>query len=96
VDGKNLVQQVENENELQPDVEEFPYAVRTLCRYIMELTTNGVMITDAIKFVQTNKKLMSKTEDEQSEESKESDGPDYDNVKDHLDGEIKQISPQGR
>jgi hypothetical protein len=32
---------------------------------IMDLTTNGVVITDAIKFVQTNKeKLTSKKEDD--------------------------------
>ena len=38
----------------------------------MDLTTNGVVITDAIKFVQTNKeKLMS------TENSKESEEPDY-------------------
>jgi predicted transcriptional regulator len=41
-------------------------------KYKMDLTTNGVVITDAIKFVQTNKeKLMSKKEDDN--ESRESD-----------------------
>jgi orotate phosphoribosyltransferase-like protein len=35
-------------------------------KYLMDLTTNGVVITDAMKFVQTNKeKLMSTKEDEQ-------------------------------
>jgi hypothetical protein len=46
----------------------------------MDLTTNGVVITDAIQFVQVNKeKLMSKKEDNGSKENKE---PDYneDNV----------------
>ncbi|HKI07683.1 MAG TPA: hypothetical protein VKA09_04760 [Nitrososphaeraceae archaeon] len=44
----------------------------------MDLTTNGVVITDAIKFVQTNKrKLMSKKEDD-----KESEEPDYNEDKD--------------
>ena len=38
----------------------------------MELTTNGVVITDAIKFVQTNK--VSTKEDN----GKESEEPDYD------------------
>ena len=39
----------------------------------MDLTTNGVVITDAIKFVQTNKeKLISSKNGEESEE------PDYD------------------
>jgi hypothetical protein len=33
----------------------------------MDLTTNGFVITDAIKFVQTNKeKLMSKEDDKES------------------------------
>ena len=47
-------------------------------KYIMDLTTNGVVITDAIKFVQTNKeKLMSKKEDD----DKESKEPDYDEIR---------------
>jgi hypothetical protein len=49
-------------------------------KYIMDLTTNGVVITDAIRFVQTNKeKLVSKKEDE-----KESKEPGYDEDKDQL------------
>jgi hypothetical protein len=41
-------------------------------KYIMDLTTNGVVITDAIKFVQTNKeRLMSK--EDNGKESRESD-----------------------
>ena len=49
-------------------------------KYIMDLTTNGVVITDAIKFVQTNKeKLMSKEDDKESSE------PDYDEDKDQLE-----------
>jgi hypothetical protein len=57
-------------------------------KYKMDLTTNGVVITDAIKFVQTNKeKLMSKKEDSGTE-SKE---PDYDVDKDQL--EEKQEEP---
>jgi predicted transcriptional regulator len=44
-------------------------------KYIMDLTTNGVVITDAIQFVQVNKeKLMSKKEDNGSKENME---PDY-------------------
>jgi predicted transcriptional regulator len=47
-------------------------------KYKMDLTTNGVVITDAIKFVQTNKeKLMSK-------DDKESKEPDYEEDKDQL------------
>jgi hypothetical protein len=52
-------------------------------KYIMDLTTNGVIITDAIKFVQTNKeKLMFPKEGENGKESKE---PDYDEDKDQLE-----------
>ena len=61
----------------------------------MDLTTNGVVITDAIKFVQTNKEKlrMSIKEDKNGEESKE---PDYDEEQDQLEekqeekGEIDQ------
>jgi hypothetical protein len=44
-------------------------------KYIMDLTTNGVVITDAIKFVQTNKEklTMSTKEDDNGKESNESD-----------------------
>jgi IS30 family transposase len=51
-------------------------------KYIMDLTTN--VITDAIKFVQTNKEklTMSTKEDNGSKESKE---PDYDEDKDQLE-----------
>jgi predicted transcriptional regulator len=60
-------------------------------KYIMDLTTNGVVITDAIKFVQTNKeKLMSSKEYSGSKESKE---PDYDEDKDQL--EEKQEEKKG-
>jgi hypothetical protein len=48
----------------------------------MGLTTNGVDITDAIKFVQTNReKLMPTGEGNNGKESKE---PDYDKNKDQL------------
>ena len=50
-------------------------------KYIMDLSTNGVVITDAIKFVQTNKeKLMSAKEN-----AKGSEEPDYDQDKDQLE-----------
>jgi hypothetical protein len=53
-------------------------------KYIIDLTTNGVVITDAIKFVQTNKEklTMSTKEDNGSKESKE---PDYDEDKNQLE-----------
>jgi hypothetical protein len=40
----------------------------------MDLTTNGVVITDAIKFVQTNKEKLTMSK----EDDKESKEPDYD------------------
>jgi hypothetical protein len=59
-------------------------------KYIMDLTTNGVVITDAIRFVQTNKeKLMSAKED-----NKESKEPDYDEDKDQI--EEKQEEETGK
>ena len=53
-------------------------------KYKMDLTTNGVVITDAIKFVQTNKEklTMSTNEDDNGKESNE---PDYDEDKDQLE-----------
>jgi hypothetical protein len=68
-------------------------------KYKMDLTTNGVVITDAIKFVQTNKeKLMFAKEGENGKESKE---PDYDEDKDQLEekqeeetGELKETTNQ--
>ena len=53
-------------------------------KYKMDLTTNGVVITDAITFVQTNKEklTMSTKEDDNSKESKE---PDYDEDKEQLE-----------
>ena len=44
----------------------------------MNLTTNGVVITDAIKFVQTNKEKLTMSAKEDDKESKE---PDYDDDK---------------
>ena len=69
-------------------------------KYIMDLTTNDVVITEAIKFVQTNKEklTMSAKEDDNGNESKE---PDYDNDKDQLEeeqeeetGELKETTIQ--
>jgi hypothetical protein len=50
----------------------------------MDLTTNGVVITDAIKFVQTNNGIltMSTKEEENGKESRE---PDHDEDKDHVE-----------
>ena len=53
-------------------------------KYKMDLTTNGVVITDAIKFVQTNKEKLTMSKKEDDKESKE---PDYDDDKDQLQEE---------
>jgi hypothetical protein len=56
-------------------------------KYKMDLTTNGVVITDAIKFVQTNKEKLSMSTKEEDKDSKESKEPDYDDGEnnDHLE-----------
>ena len=55
-------------------------------KYIMDLMTNGVVITDAIKFVQTNKeKLTTMSTKEEDNGSKESKEADYDEDKDQLE-----------
>jgi hypothetical protein len=51
-------------------------------KYIMDLTTNGVVITDAIKFVQTNKERLAMSTKEEDKDSKESKEPDYEDGKD--------------
>jgi hypothetical protein len=42
-------------------------------KYKMDLTTNGVVITDAIKFVQKNKEKLTMSTKEENKESKEPD-----------------------
>jgi sortase (surface protein transpeptidase) len=58
------------------------------CKCIMDLIINGVVITDAIKFIQTNKEklttAMSNKANDNGEESKE---PDYNDDKDQLEEE---------
>jgi hypothetical protein len=62
----------------------------------MDLTTNGVIIMDAIKLVQTNKEKLTKSTQENNS-SKESKEPDYDEDRDQIEekqeeetGEINQ------
>jgi predicted transcriptional regulator len=52
-------------------------------KFKMDLTTNGVVITDAIRFVQTNKEKLSMSTKEE-DDGKESKEPDYDEDKDGL------------
>jgi hypothetical protein len=56
-------------------------------KYIMDLTTNGVVITDAIKFVQINKEKLTTTISAKEEENsiKEPKKPDY--IGDEIEGE---------
>jgi hypothetical protein len=42
-------------------------------KYIMDLTTNGVVITDAIKFVQTNKERLTMSKDESEKSTHKED-----------------------
>jgi hypothetical protein len=49
----------------------------------MDLTTNGIVITDAIKFVQNSKeKLNQSTTSQNEDDNKESKEPDYEDDKD--------------
>ena len=58
-------------------------------KYIMDLTTNGVVITDAIKFVQTNKDKL--TDLYKKEDEKESKEPDYNEDKNQLEEETGEL-----
>jgi hypothetical protein len=55
-------------------------------KYKMDLTTNGVVITDAIKFVQTNKEKLT-TMSGKEDNGKDSEEPDYNEDKDQLEEE---------
>jgi hypothetical protein len=59
-------------------------------KYIMDLTTNGVVITDAIKFVQTNKEKLTSNK----KGDKESKEPDYDDDKDQLEEKKEEVTEQ--
>jgi hypothetical protein len=59
-------------------------------KYIMDLATNGVVITDAIKFVQTNKEKLTMSTKKEDKDSKESKEPDYDEDKDQLEEKQEQ------
>jgi hypothetical protein len=57
-------------------------------KYKMDLTTNGVVITDAIKFVQINKeKLSMSSKKEDDKESKERDDEDREQLKEKQEEE---------
>jgi len=50
----------------------------------MDLTTNGIVITDAIKFVQNSKEKLKSSKENEEDESKESNEPNYDKDKGQL------------
>jgi predicted transcriptional regulator len=54
-------------------------------KYKMDLTTNGVIITDAIKFVQTNKEKLTTMSRKEDNGNKVSEEPDYNEDKDQLE-----------
>jgi hypothetical protein len=91
---RNLKQTLEiAETKSDPKTKLQARAIANDCyKYIMDLTTGGVIVTDAIKFVQTNKeKQMSTKVDKESKE------PDFDEDKGQLEenqeeetGDIKQ------
>ena len=56
-------------------------------KYKMDLTTNGVVITDAIKFVQIKKEKLLSTKEEEGKESKE---PDYNEDKDVNEDQLEE------
>jgi hypothetical protein len=58
-------------------------------KYIMEMTTDGIIVTDAIKFVQTNKEKLA-----MSKESEGSNEPDYDEDRDQLEEEQEEESAE--
>jgi ribosomal protein L12E/L44/L45/RPP1/RPP2 len=80
-DGNQTITMVDNKTTLQA------LALINDCnKYKMDLTTNGVVITDAIKFVQTNKeKLATTMATKENNNDKESKKPDYEEDKDQLE-----------
>ena len=70
-------------------------------KYIMDLTTGGIIVTDAIKFVQINKEKLTTKSSKEDNDSKESNEPDYDEDKEQLEerqeeetGELKETTNQ--
>ena len=78
------------ETSLDPRTKLQARAIANECyKYIMDLTTNGVVITDAIKFVQTSKEKLTMSTKEVVDE-KESKEPDYDEDKDQIEEKQKE------
>ena len=63
-----------------------PLALINDCnKYKMDLTTNGVVITDAIKFVQTDKEKLTTMSTNEEGNGKESKEPDYNEDENQLE-----------
>jgi IS30 family transposase len=60
-------------------------------KYIMDLTTNGVVVTDAIKYVQANKEKLT-TMSNKEDNDQESEEPDYNKDGDQLEEETGELS----
>jgi hypothetical protein len=59
----------------------------------MDLTTNGVVITDAIKYVQANKEKLT-TMSNKEDNDQESEEPDYNKDGDQLEEETGELSKE--
>jgi predicted transcriptional regulator len=89
-DGNQTVTMTDNKTVLQA------LALINDCnKYKMDLTTNGVVITDAIKFVQTNKEKLTMSTKIEDNGSKENNEPDYDDGEDKERLEEKQEEETG-
>jgi hypothetical protein len=54
-------------------------------KYIMDLTTNGVVITDAIMFIQTNKEKLATITNKEGNDNKDSKEPEIDEYEHQLE-----------
>jgi predicted transcriptional regulator len=89
-DGNQTVTMTDNKTVLQA------LALINDCnKYKMDLTTNGVVITDAIKFVQTNKEKLTMSTKIEDNGNKENNEPDYDDGEDKERLEEKQEEETG-
>jgi hypothetical protein len=84
-DGQTVTTMTDNKTVLQALT-----LINDCNKYKMDLTTNGVVITDAIKFVQTTKEKLTMSSKEDNNGSKESKKPDNDNDEDKNQLEEKQ------
>ena len=87
---RNKVLELSSQGGSQPEIATIlQVGLGTISRDIQYLTTNGIVITDAIKFVQTNKEKLTTTMStkENDNDNKESEEPDYDDDKEEQEEE---------